>query len=188
MSRYFLKFWIPLAVASTIIMFALYVAVQQNIRTSANDPQIQMAEDAAVFLGNGFVPSLLIGTSRIDISKSLAPFVIIYDDTGKPISSSGYLNGQVPVLPAGVFEYARTHEQDRITWQPASSTRVAAIVVHFQGKSSGFIVAGRNLREVEIREGQLQLTVGAAWVAILILTSILVLYSLLLRRKELLTE
>ena len=39
--------WLPLAVASTGMCLLVYATVQQNYRQSLNDPQIQMAEDAA---------------------------------------------------------------------------------------------------------------------------------------------
>jgi hypothetical protein len=45
--RYTLKFWLPLAAAVTMLSGLVYIAVQQNMRIGANDPQIQLAEDAA---------------------------------------------------------------------------------------------------------------------------------------------
>ena len=45
--RVFLK-WLPLGVAVTLVCALIYATVQQNYRQSANDPQIQMAEDAAL--------------------------------------------------------------------------------------------------------------------------------------------
>jgi hypothetical protein len=188
MKQYLLAFWLPLAIASTIIMLTLYVVIQQSIRMSANDPQIQLAEDGATTLANGLSATTLVGNAKIDMEKSLAPFVIVYDETGKLIASSGLLEGQVPVLPSGVFEYTRSNIDDRITWQPASSTRIAAVVRHFSGKNSGFIVAGRNMRELENRTSQIELMVASAWLGLLVLTLIVVLYTGLAARKGMESE
>jgi hypothetical protein len=67
----------------------------------------------------------------------------------------------------GVFDYTRAHGQDRITWQPRSGVRSAAIVARYGGAHPGFVLAGRSLREVEAREDRLTLMVGIAWAATL---------------------
>ena len=173
-----IRTWLPLALAGTIIMVTVYVVVQQTIRQSANDPQIQLAEDGAASLANGFSPYSLIGNVKVDIGNSLAPFVTIYDESGQVVASTGYLGGQVPVVPKGVLDFAKTHDDDRLTWQPASTTRLAAVVKYYSGKnSSGYIVAARSLCEVEVREGFVELAVGAAWVALLVAMFMVSLYS-----------
>lgn len=179
-----LKFWLPLAIASTIITLALYVITQQTFRLAANDPQIQLVNDGATSLLGGAFPAVLVGSTKVDMQKSLAPFVMVFDDSGKVIASSGYLNNSVPILPSGVFDYARSHADNRLTWQPASSTRIAAVIKHYTGKTTGFIVAGRNLQEVEDRIDQIQLIVISAWVAILVLTFMVTLYAWAVERKE----
>jgi hypothetical protein len=83
-----------------------------------------------------------------------------------------------------VLDYARNNFDDRITWQPASTTRIAAVVKHFGGKNPGFIVSGRNLRDIEARESQLALIIGAAWLGLIVLTFIAVLYPWVVERKE----
>lgn len=47
------RYWIPLSIVMTIVCGLLYLTLQQNIRMSANDPQVQLAEDAASALQNG---------------------------------------------------------------------------------------------------------------------------------------
>jgi hypothetical protein len=128
----------------------------------ANDPQIQMAEDAAASLAAGGTPVSILPTSQLDISISLAPFLVVYSDTGEPLASSGLLNGAAPLLPAGIFDYTRQKGEDRVSWQPESGVRVAAVVVAYGGSQPGFVLAGRSLREVEIREGQIEQISGIA--------------------------
>jgi hypothetical protein len=129
----------------------------------ANDPQIQMAEDAADHLAGGGTPESVLPASRIDIARSLAPFVVVYDRAGGPLATSGLLHGQVPVLPSGVLDYVRDNGEDRVTWQPENGVRIAAVVTSYGGPQPGFVLAGRSLREVEKRESQTESIVGILW-------------------------
>ncbi len=166
--------WLPLAVAVTVLTGLVNLAVQQNYRQSANDPQIQMAEDAATMLAAGASPVAVIPTASVDIGTSLAPFLAIYDDTGKPIAASGLLSGSLPELPNGIFAYTRTAGEERVTWQPESSVREALIVVHYGGAHPGFVAAGRSLREVEKRVDALNLITVLAWGTAMFLTLVFV--------------
>ena len=131
-----------------------YVELQHLLRSGANDPQIQMAEDTAAALGNGLT---LTSTSHVDMQKSLDPFVIVYDQAGQPAtsSSSGFLQGVVPQLPQGVLESVKGIGEDRITWEPQSGVSIAAVVTSYVGSSSsGYVLAGKNLRETERRDNE----------------------------------
>ena len=157
-----IKFFLAAAVV-TALCGLVYVAVQQNYRQTANDPQIQMAEDAAAALVAGGSASPTIPLGAVDISRSLAPYVVVYDDAGRPVAGSGLLNGRLPTMPSGVLEFARQRREDRITWQPQPGVRSAVVIVRYDGENSGFVLAGRSLREVERREDALFLMVGVAW-------------------------
>ncbi len=147
-----LKYWLRIAIIICGLCGIFYVAIQQELRQGANDPQIQMAEDAAAQLAGGQQARDVVPAQKVDIATSLAPYIIIFDNTGKPIASSAQLNGQTPTIPSGVFDYVRQNGEDRITWQPQPGVRSAIVVTQFKGPNSGFVVAGRSLREVEIRE------------------------------------
>jgi len=148
----------------------LYAAVQQDLRQSANDPQIQMAEDTAAKLADGQQVQNVVPSEKVDIANSLAPYIIVFDATGKPIASSVQLNGQTPTIPSGVFDYVRQNGEDRITWQPQSGVRSAIVVTQFKGPNPGFVLAGRSLREVEIREDDIMHLILLGWIAILLVT------------------
>jgi hypothetical protein len=158
-----LKSWLPLAVAFSALIGLIYLSVQQVYRSNANDPQVQMAEDAAVALADGQPAQSLVSPEKVDIARSLAPYLVVFDSAGKPVASSALLDGQVPTLPAGVIEYARQHGEDRITWQPQPGVRGAAVVVAARGGQAGFVLAGRSLREVENRVAQLGVPFAGAW-------------------------
>lgn len=179
-----LKVWLPLAVVIVGMSGLVYVTVQQSLRMSLNDPQIQMAEDAASALAAGHNADALIPAITVDVSKSLAPFIIIYDDAGDVVASSAVLHGETPALPSGVLDYTRTRGEDRITWQPESGIRLAAVVVRV-GNGSGFVLAARNMREVEKREDQtLQLSMLAMAVTLVASLAVIVLVEFVLGGKK----
>lgn len=165
-----IKPFIPLFLVITAVYGTIYVTEQQILRQGANDPQIQISEDIATRLStNPSLPPPI--TTKIDIRKSLNTFIIIFDDKNNPIFSTGKLNGTVPLPPSGVFDYTRLHKQDRITWQPGTGSevvRVASVITRYSGKSSGFVLVGRSLREVEEREEDLVEHIGFAWIVTLI--------------------
>lgn len=84
-----------------------YVVGQQVLRHGANDPQIQIAADAAVDLEAGAAPQTVVPARSVDIARSLAPFLIVYNESGTPIAGSGKLHGSAPRPPAGVFNAVR---------------------------------------------------------------------------------
>lgn len=172
--RSILRHWLPIATAVTALCGLVYLAVQQELRQSANDPQIQLAEDAADALALGGAADGVVPRSEIDVARSLAPFMIVYDDQGEAVASSGILHGQIPSLPAGVLDYVRENSEDRVTWQPEAGVRIAAVIVRFEGAESGFVLAGRSLREIEKRETQVKLEAGLALAATLAATLVVV--------------
>lgn len=161
-----MKRWIPLAVAISAIYFAVYVITQQTIRVSANDPQIALSEYIANEIAVGrnaenFLPF------HTELSQSISPFVIIYDGDGHVILSTATLYGEMPQVPEGVLMYAKTNTQNRITWQPQKGIREAIVVTYFKGKTSGYILAGRSLRETEKREDMALKLSALGWIGTL---------------------
>ncbi len=166
------KNWLPFAVIIVIFSGLAYVTVQQNYRMSANDPQIQIAGDIVSALSGGQVApdGIVPANPTTDIASSLATFVAIYSATGTPIGSSVAIDGKLPTLPSGVFDNAKQHKEDRFTWQPRADVRIAAVVASFGGAEPGFVLVGRSLKEIEIRETQSLLLSAIAGAAALVLT------------------
>ena len=159
-----LKTWLPIAAAATCLFGATYLALQQDLRTSANEPQIQLAEDAAVSLDAGAAPQAVIPMQRVEISRSVAPWVMVFDKSGRTLASSALLNGQSPDFPKGVFDNVRNGGEDSVTWQPRSEVRSATVTVRY---NNGFVTAGRSLRLVEQREDRALAWLLAGWLAAL---------------------
>lgn len=159
------RLYLIFAFCLTVVFAAIYAVVQYDIRSSANDPQIEIAENLTNGLNEGKKPQSLVSKENLDISKSLSTFAIIYDQSGSPIASSATLDGNIPTPPKGVFDYTATHKEDRITWQPRKDVRFAIVVRAFSGKeSNGYLLVGRSLREIELRETRLEYMLGAGWI------------------------
>ncbi len=157
--------WLPLAFVATVLSALVYAGVQQNFRQSANDPQLQIVQDASDYLSAGNDPHLLASGQQINLSTSLYPFLVAYSSARQPVVSSGQLNNQTPELPSGIFDNVDKKGEQRFTWEPQNGVRIAAVVRKYQAPNnqSGYILVGRSLREIEKREDQLTVMTIAAW-------------------------
>ena len=136
-------------IAILIVIFGtMYAVTQRMLRTDANTPQIQLAEDTAANLNANIAPATMTH-EKVDIAKSLAPFVNIYDQSGKIIAGSGYLDGTLIAPPKGVLTASDTAAYHAVTWQPRPDTRIAAVTVH---SDKYYVLSGRSLKEVEKNE------------------------------------
>ncbi len=169
--------WLPLAATITLLCGLIFVSVQQNYRMSANDPQIQLAEDVKQTLLIGQSPSTFIPVRKLELSKTLSTFIMIYDSKNKLIGSSVVLDGKEPAIPDGVLSSAKTSGQSRVTWQPKNGVREALVVNYYKGQQEGYVAIGRSLREVEIREDNLQKMVFVGWLITLATTFVLKYFS-----------
>jgi len=145
----------------TIIIGLIYCAVQQNYRSSANDPQVQIARELQGNLQKG--NPLPFGDS-VEMETSLSVFQQTYDKNANPLLSTGYLNGKVPRLPKGVFEYAKTNGEHWITWQPQENVRMATGIVRVNVGPVAYLVVGRSLNDVEKRIASMTKMIFMGWI------------------------
>lgn len=192
--------WMPFAAVIVFVSLLGYGLVQQDLRQSANDPQIQAAEDVASELSQGAPPQGIVPPGQtVDIAKSLDTYVIIYDASGAPAASSASLDGApIPNLSSGVFTYVTQHGEDRFTWQPAPGVRSAVVVTPWTNTgagnpalgiptgtpTSGFVLAGRSVREIEVREQRMMEIAALACLAGLIVMFFIMWGMLWLYEKE----
>jgi hypothetical protein len=174
----FLRRWLPIAVAVTVLSGTVYVVAQQVLRAGANDPQVQMAEDAA----DQGVTVAAAGMPAVDMKTSLAPWMIVYGSDRREVGGSARLHGKLPDYPVSAFDFAPVGGRHELTWEPEHGVRAATVIVGFKG---GWIVAGRSLRLVEERETLvLELSI-AGWLAALAATAAAVLgFDFVARRLE----
>ena len=146
--------------------------MQRLLRRGADQPQIQMAQNyaSAIAAASNLAPSpgmspasaelraimiesSLVPPRHLDLSTTLEPFVILYDTGGKPLSSTGNLDGAIPTPPAGVFAYLRTHPADKFTWQPRPGLRIAAVAQRIDARRIDGSPAGFHPRRPLARPG-----------------------------------
>jgi hypothetical protein len=180
--------YLPLAIVIVAGFGFSYLVIQQALRMGANDPQVQMAEDASVALAYSANVDKFVPAQKVDISNSLAPFLIVYDSTGKVMASSATLQGVTPVLPPGILDYVRINGEDRVTWQPAPGVRIAAVIAPVETQAMGspaFVLAGRSLRESEARADQfLQLTAAGMLLTLIVVLVVVNLLEWVFREKK----
>ncbi len=158
-----LKNWFGYAAVITLLCGIIYIVGQQGFRASADDPQYQMAEDAAHAISKGADPKLL-GAAPAEISETLSPYLLIYDKTGNIIINGAILKGQPLKIPQGVLDYIQLHGADHATWQPIPGVRQAMIGIRSNaGGKSYTVIAGRSLRKIEERIGLLGEQVAFGW-------------------------
>jgi hypothetical protein len=160
--------WLQLAALATAMCMLVYLAVQQTARQIANDPQIQIARDAATSLSTGQPLASIVPESRVDLSQSLSPWVTVTDESGTIIASSATLHGQPRNVPKGILDNARSNGEWRVTWQPEPGVRMATVTVHNRGPGGGFVVVGRSLLESETRTATYGKLILLGWLATLV--------------------
>jgi hypothetical protein len=160
--------WVTLGALATAVSLLVYLVAQQTWRTSANDPQIQLARDAADALGAGRAVESVVPRETVDMERSLAPFLIVLDANGRVLAASGRLRGHVTGIPKGVLDYVRDRGEDRITWQPIGGVRIASVIVSYSGTGQGFVLAGRSLEETEHRVAQFGNLIAFSWAVTLV--------------------
>jgi hypothetical protein len=165
--RTVLRRWLPLAATIAALCLLVFTTVQQSHRSGANDPQIQLAEDAARALESGTAVQSVLPQVKVELERGLGPFVLVYDAQGAPVAGSGTLHGRLAAPPRGVFEFVRANREERVTWQPERGVRIASVVRRTAAPFVGFVLAGRSLREVEEREASLRRICALALVATL---------------------
>lgn len=169
--RRFLAFFLPAATVGVLSCLVGYALVQQDLRQSADDPQVQLAEDAVASLDGGSSPASVLTGRTVDVAKNLAPYLVIYDKTGTVLASSGSLDGKAPMPPAGVLTGATQNGFDQVTWQPRPGVRSAIVVMPWSG---GTVLAGRSLRRIEEIEANIErlaLAVAAVVVVAAVVTA-----------------
>ncbi len=148
-------------VVTTILFGTIYAVVQQFDRLSANDVPLRLASQVAAELREG-QSATLDAQPHVDLSRSLAPFVVVEDAQGSPTAGSGFLRGSLVSLPTDVLSSAARTGTDTVTWQPRNGLRFATVTLRVGDQ---FVSAGQSLQPSESRDGTFQLLIGSGWLA-----------------------
>ncbi|SRR5260221_6738319 len=144
-------------VSLTLVFLGIYGAVQQDLRQSANDPQTELAENAAAYLTSNSAfgagnSSQLNLTNKVNLGTSLSTFIGVYDNNLKLFVTNAMLNNQDAIIPEGVLQTAVNDGRNTVTWQPQPGLRFAVVAVSFEKDGKKWVaVSGRSLRLVEER-------------------------------------
>lgn len=189
MNRYaiILRNWFGYAAMITLMCVIIYVVGQQGFRQLANDPQFQLAEDAANAINKGADPKSLNGTTTpLEISKTLSPYLIIYDRTGNLVTNGALLNGKPLRIPQGVLNYIQKNGADNATWQPQPGVRQAMVAVRTTAAAKSYaVIAGRSLRKTEERIQTLGGQVAVGWVlSVIAMLVVVTLQQIVLPKKQ----
>ncbi|MFA5954060.1 MAG: hypothetical protein WC817_00800 [Patescibacteria group bacterium] len=156
--------WVVFATGLTCVSLLAYTIGQQVLRMNANDPQVEIVEEVVEVLKSGVSPENILPNQSVDIANRLAVFVMIVDKQGTSLASTASLDGKTLSVPVGVLAAATQKGENRVTWQPKVGVRSAVVVRPYEGGGkSGYVVAGRSLREVERRAGELSMLALLAW-------------------------
>ncbi|WP_240875398.1 hypothetical protein [Shimazuella soli] len=142
-----------------------YLVTQQSIRLGANELPAQAAHDTAYNLQHGQNPTSSIPVNKIDITKSMDTFVMIFDKHQNLLATSGRMNNQNPSYPKGVLDTVKKKGEDRVTWETKTGLRFATVAIQ---TNHNYIVAAHSLYETEKRIDSISKLVLLAWTMYLI--------------------
>lgn len=154
--------WLIVMFLVTFTCSLVYLVAQQSLRLGANELPAQLAIETSIKLQNGQSVKDAVPTEKVDISKSLNAFVMVYDNNKSLIATSGIKDNNDPVYPKGVLDSVDLKSESRITWQPVVGLRFSTVAIKY---SNGYIVAGRSLSETEKLIAKLGELVFMAWLA-----------------------
>jgi hypothetical protein len=154
-----LLIWLMPMVVATIVFGTIYVVAQQLDRSQANDAPLRLASQVASELRDG-ESTTVNAQPHVDLSRSLATWVVVENTQGIATSGSGFLTGNLVSLPSGVLSDAAKSGRDDVTWQPESQLRFATVTIKVGDQ---FVTAGQSLAPSEDRLGNLQLLIGFGW-------------------------
>src|SRR4051794_23850867 len=92
LARWAAALWIPAAAAVTIAAALGYGVGQNLLRSSANDPQVRVSEDAAARLSAGDTPASVAAGPTVDLATSLALAVTVVGKGGTILASTAQLD------------------------------------------------------------------------------------------------
>jgi hypothetical protein len=141
---------------------------QQVYRSSANDPQTEVAAQVVSFLNAGVAPQQLMAGQPVDMATSLSTYVSVFDKSGNVLVSTARLNNKVPSPPKGILETANLKGENIVTWQPQKGVRCAAVILPYK---NGTVLVARSLRLTEQRIAKLGAMVLVVWVVTMVVVA-----------------
>lgn len=147
--------WLTAALVVTLVFGSVYVALQQLGRSSANQ-----APAAALAAQAQSAQPMTAPGPRLELTPDSGVFIIVYGADNRPESGTVTLDGQLPAVPGGVLDAARSSGFDAVTWQPEPELRMAIVARPSAGK---VVVAGQSLAPYEDRDRRTLIILALGW-------------------------
>ncbi len=161
--------FLPLKIVIIGLAVLIYASAQQIYRQSLNDPQVEIVGNMQIALLLGAQPVDIVGRAQMfDVSKSLTPFIAVFDESGNVLESTATVGTTTLHIPEGVLAYAKEHGENRVTWEPVKGTRIALVVRPVAIESGWFVASGRNMKETEMRINDIGKMIAIGTIIILI--------------------
>ena len=145
-----------------------YLMAQQVVRLGANGVPAEVA-NAVAGRWDRQPAADLAGPNVSDPAGRLAPNIFMYNVQRRLIASNTGATTKADQPPAGSFDYAKKHGDNRFTWQPPHGQRQAAVLA-FDTHNGGYVLATQSLKESEHLIDQLGRLALATLVGVTVLT------------------
>lgn len=144
--------FVPVAAAATIVLLGAQQMAALAVVAPADEARQQLAESAAAQLDAGHSPESVLPAQRVDMARSVQPFLMVFDRRGSLLSSSVEIGGRQPVFPSSVFDNVSGGGEDHVSWMPQDGVRGGVVVIGWRG---GYVVAGSSDRLIDEERGNL---------------------------------
>jgi len=163
-SQVFLN-WLPFGFVITMMCGLVFLVSQFQIRSEVRVQLTPIVEEITQALEKGVPPEALGINIPVDMANTHSSYFILYAPDRRILAGNVLLEGQTPIPPRGVFEYAKYYGSDIVTWQPMRGVRQAIDMVYYHpnGSSPMYILVGHPLRETEQRICTLFYLIELAW-------------------------
>lgn len=153
----------------TLTCSLIYLVTQQSLRLGANEILAQLAIETSLKLEAVQDINTTFPSEKIDVSRSLNAFVMVYDNNKNLIATSGMIGNDEPTYPKSVLDNVDVNRDNRVTWQPKSKLRFATVAIKY---NKGYIVSARSLSETEKLINIIGKLVLSTWLACTVFTAI----------------
>jgi len=154
--------WIVIAFMATFTSSVVYLVSQQSVRLGANEIPAQLATETSIKLQSGQSAKKAIPTVKVEITKSLNAFIMVFNNNKNLVATSGMIGDFQPIYPTNVLDNVSEKNDSRVTWQPTNGLRYATVAIKYSG---GYIVAARSLLETEKLIDKIGKLVCITWIA-----------------------
>jgi hypothetical protein len=156
--------WCAALVITSLAFATIWIVALQFDRLAAVETPERLASQVAAEIRGGQT-STIDAQPHVDLSRSLAAFVVVENAQGSATSGSGYLSNALVSLPTETLGRAAASGTAFDSWEPRPGLRFATVTVRVGDQ---FVSAGQSLSPTESRDASFAPIIGGAWLLALI--------------------